>query len=224
MGRCHIRRVDLGNEHEQQHGRGTVPGSLSEWAEMQLAPPTVPWQRVLAAEIRRGIRYAAGHQDHTYTRISRRSQSMPGITIPAMYAPKPRIAAVVDTSGSMSMDMIHEALNEVRGIASAAGCIGDDLMLIQVDANVADSQPFTDARKVKITGRGGTDMRVGIEAALAIRNPPSIIVVLTDGYTPWPAARPGKASLVAGIIGADGGSIVESTRNSMPWARVVEVG
>jgi len=227
-GKAEITRKSVAQsvkEHEQQHGRGTAPGGLSEWANIQLAPPTVPWQKVLAAEVRRGIRYVAGHQDYTYTRMSRRSSAAPGVALPAMHSPKPRIAVVVDTSGSMSMEMIHEALNEVRGIAAAAGCTGDDLTLIQVDSDVADVRPFTDARKVKVNGRGGTDMRVGVEAATKMKNRPSIIIVLTDGYTPWPTQRPNKTALVAGIIGdSNSGSVLENTRAAMPWARVVGVG
>lgn len=214
-------------QHEAQHGRGTVPGGLSEWADIELAPPTVPWQRILAASVRRGIRIAAGNTDHTYTRISRRSAANPGFTFPAMVSPKPSIAVILDTSGSMSKDMIVEALNEVQGIAKQMGCQGDDLTLVQVDAAVGSIKPFTDARKVELTGRGGTDMRVGFDAIGEMRKAPSVIVVLTDGETPWPTVQPkGVSAVVVGIIGDEARRAysVETTTNEMPWAKVVEVG
>jgi hypothetical protein len=43
-------------------------------------------------------------------------------------------------------------------------------------------------------------MRVGIVAAENTRPHPDVIVVFTDGYTPWPD-RPTRARLVIGIIG-----------------------
>lgn len=45
-------------------------------------------------------------------------------------------------------------------------------------------------------------MRVGIEAALALPERPGVVIVLTDGFTPWPEA-PSSAKLVAALIGAD---------------------
>ncbi|GIF08556.1 hypothetical protein Asi03nite_60940 [Actinoplanes siamensis] len=55
--------------------------------------------------------------------------------------------------------------------------------------------------EVELAGGGGTDMRVGIAHALSARPKPSIVVVLTDGYTPWPDAAPGSVRVVAGLVG-----------------------
>jgi hypothetical protein len=44
-------------------------------------------------------------------------------------------------------------------------------------------------------------MRVGIAAALALPDRPDIVVVLTDGFTPWPDETP-SCRLVAALIGA----------------------
>jgi predicted metal-dependent peptidase len=214
-------------EHVAQHGRGSAPGGLVEWAEVVLAPPTVPWQRVLAAAVRRGVRIAAGNQDHTYTRISRRASSVPDVALPAMFAPKPRIAVVLDTSGSMSKQMVDDALNEVNGISKQLGATNDELTLIQVDAAVGSIKPWTDIRKVELTGRGGTDMRVGIQAAAEMRTSPNVVIVLTDGETPWPDERPKGMNLVVGVVSDSEQRrawSVEAANNAMPWAQVVEVG
>ena len=58
------------------------------------------------------------------------------------------------------------------------------------------------ADEIVLTGGGGTDRRVGIDAALRTRTPPDIVIVLTDGATPWPD-RPPRARLIAGLIGHD---------------------
>lgn len=212
--------------HESQHGRGTIAGGLSEWADIELAPPTVSWQRVLGAAVRRGVRISSGNTDHTYSRMSRRASNYRGFAMPAMISQKPRICAVVDTSGSMSVEMIHAALNEVQGIAKAMGCTGDYLTLIQVDSAVGSVKPFADIRKIEITGRGGTDMRIGIEAAQKMPLPPNTIVLLTDGETPYPAEKLRGASLIVGIIGDEyrRARNVENAEQEVPWATVVEIG
>jgi predicted metal-dependent peptidase len=68
---------------------------------------------------------------------------------------------------------------------------------------------------VRLVGGGGTDLRVGIAAAQASRPRPDVVVVLTDGYTPWPA-QPTRARLVVAIIGDEG------TAQEVPtWATTV---
>lgn len=43
-------------------------------------------------------------------------------------------------------------------------------------------------------GGGGADPRTGF--ARALRTRPDVVVVLTDGQTPWPRARPSCRSVV----------------------------
>jgi hypothetical protein len=44
-------------------------------------------------------------------------------------------------------------------------------------------------------------MRVGIAAAESSRPQPDVVVVLTDGLTPWPGTPIPAARLIAAIIG-----------------------
>ncbi len=53
-------------------------------------------------------------------------------------------------------------------------------------------------------GGGGTDMGEGIAQAVALRARPSVVVVLTDGWTPWPQTPPPRTKVVAGLIGPEG--------------------
>ena len=46
-------------------------------------------------------------------------------------------------------------------------------------------------------------MRVGIEAALKMTPAPDLIVVVTDGETPWPIKKPKKPVIIAST--GDGG-------------------
>ncbi len=54
-----------------------------------------------------------------------------------------------------------------------------------------------------IHGRGGTDMRIGIQHALNRQHRPDVIVLLTDGETPYPEAKL-PVSLIVVIVGEPG--------------------
>lgn len=177
--------------------RGTVPAGLARWAEDVLAPPTVPWDRVLRAAVRRAVAEAAGRADYSYRRPSRRR--VPGLVKPAMRGPLVRVAVVVDTSGSMSKADLDAAMGEVQGVLAASGIARDQVRLVSCDAAAGTTARVRRIGDVTLTGGGGTDMRVGIAAAEAIRPRPHVVIVLTDGYTPWPEA-PGRSRLICGVI------------------------
>ncbi|HEV2785292.1 MAG TPA: VWA-like domain-containing protein, partial [Solirubrobacteraceae bacterium] len=89
----------------------------------------------------------------------------------------------------------------VQGILQGVGLDRDHLHVLSCDAYVHRVQRITSARQVELRGGGGTNMGAGIEAALELRPTPSVIVVLTDGYTPWPAEGPKRARVVVGLVG-----------------------
>ena len=57
-------------------------------------------------------------------------------------------------------------------------------------------------RQISLFGGGGTDMRVGIEAAMRVTRP-AVIIVITDGFTPWPETRPPGAPLTIAALTDD---------------------
>jgi len=59
-------------------------------------------------------------------------------------------------------------------------------------------QRVSKALDVELAGGGGTDMGVGIAAAQKLQS--KVIIVLTDGYTPWPAEPPRGCQLVVGVL------------------------
>lgn len=200
--------------HAKQKGRGSVPGGLLRWAT-DLLEPKIDWRKTLSSMIRNAAALAAGKTDYTYTRMSRRSTNR--TIFPALRSPVPEIAVVVDTSGSMSDDDVGAALAEVEGILKQIGCGSGAISVLTVDAAAHGVQRVTTAKRVEVRGGGGTDMRVGIEDAVKLRPRPNVVVVLTDGWTPWPDVPP-SIPVVAGIItGAGYGEVTPDTFSIPEW-------
>jgi predicted metal-dependent peptidase len=199
---------------------GVVPGGWVRWADSVL-PSRVDWRRVLAAEIRNGVANAAGKVDYTYRRPSRRAGSTPNIVLPTLFRPIPNVAVVCDTSGSMHEHLLARALAEVEGLLVRGGLRQAQVRVLAVDTNVHAVRRVSRASQVELAGGGGTDMGAGIAAAARLRPKPSVIVVLTDGFTPWPAEAPKGVRVVVGLLEQQ----ISPTRSFSPppWARTVQI-
>jgi predicted metal-dependent peptidase len=198
------------------HGKqpGTVPAGLLRWAE-EVLTPKVNWRAVLAAELRRAVAEVSGAVDYSYRRPSRRSAVAGRVVLPALRRPVPEVAVVCDTSGSMTEDLLAMVLAEVEGLLRALG-LARQVRVLACDTAVAPAQRVSSARQVELIGGGGTNMGAGIGAAADLRPRPAVTVVLTDGYTPWPAAAPKGMRVVVGLLG-------EGAPDAPPWTRSVRV-
>jgi len=193
---------------------GAVPRGWQIWADAML-DPQVDWRRTLGAAVRTSFANVAGCVDYSYARPSRRSSVMGAVVMPTMRKPLPTVAVVIDTSRSMS-GLFCDVLAEVDAILRGIGVGRDCLRVLSCDSHVHGIQRITSARQVELYGGGATSMVAGIASALALRPRPSMIVVLTDGYTPWPATPPRGARVVVGLVGKG--------RWEVPaWATVVRI-
>src|SRR5579872_3256411 len=193
---------------------GDVPGGLLRWAQ-EILNPKINWRKVLAAELRRAVAEVAGAVDYSYRRPSRRAAVAGNVVLPALRRPVPDVAVVCDTSGSMTEDLLAAALAEVEGLLRALG-MARQVRVLACDYAAGPARRVSSARQVQLVGGGGTDMGAGIAAAVALRPRPAITVVLTDGYTPWPAAAPKGTRVVIGLLGA-------GAPDAPAWARAVRV-
>jgi predicted metal-dependent peptidase len=201
-------------------GAGRLSAGWRRWAE-EMLDPKVDWRRVLAAEIRKGLSTVSGRVDYTYRRPSRRASASPGIVLPALERPVPEVLVLCDTSGSMGDDDLAVVLAEVDGLLKGVGLARNRVRVMAVDAAVQAVQNVSNVRQLNLVGGGGTDMGAGLLAAAKLRPRPSVVVVLTDGMTPWPAEAPKGMQVVVGIIGdpAQGGRPWAAPS----WARVVPI-
>ena len=210
------RRIAEDIREAASKGRGTVPAGAQRWADEVLAPPTIPWNRVLRSIVRRAVCDAAGRVQFSYKKPSRRSGN--GLIFPTMRGPRVRVSIVVDTSGSMSRADLSAALSEIRGVLKASGVNGDRVTVITCDAESGEAQRVTRVENIALTGGGGTDMRVGIDTVENTRPESHVCITITDGLTPWPD-KPTKSRLVCVIVG----DYPEAADTTPDWALTVTV-
>ncbi|MGW7450796.1 vWA domain-containing protein [Streptomyces sp. NPDC054787] len=208
---------------------GNAPRGWRRWAQEAFQPPQ-PWRELLGAALRSATSGAGAGEDYTYGRPARRSAGVPGVVLPSLRRTPPRVAVVIDTSGSVSDSELGSALHEVAAIARAVGGRRDLVSVLPCDASAQVVHPLCRAEGIPLIGGGGTDLRAGFARALRMRPGPDVVVVLTDGQTPWPEARP-SCRTVVGLFPRHhtGGSWDEDDPDYVPpappaWARVVEIG
>ena len=194
---------------------GSVPAGILAKARERLAPPKIPWQKELASAVRASVADIAGAFDFTYSRPNRRQGAFSEFVMPATRRPIPDTGIVLDTSGSMYGNDLDDALAETQGVIRALG--GKGVRVLATDAQVHSRQKVTRASKIEVLGGGGTDMRVGIEAARKLKPKIDLCLVITDGYTPWPDTAPQGMAVIV-VLTRNG------VRSRVPkWARVVQI-
>lgn len=205
---------------------GHAPRSWRRWAEEAFHPPQ-PWRVLLGAAIRSAVSGPGVGEDYTYGRPSRRSAGVPGAVLPSLRRRPPRVAVVVDTSGSVSDAELGSALLEITAISRAVGGRRDMLTVLSCDAAAHVVDQVCGAEGIPLVGGGGTDLRAGFARALGTRPRPDVVVALTDGQTPWPDRPPCRT--VVGLFPRLPRHQNEDDPDYVPdvppdWAQVVEIG
>src|SRR5262249_45041637 len=118
------------------------------------------------------------------TRPPRRFPDMVGI-VPARgrHLHRPRVMAVIDTSGSITNGMLEVIDGELRRLAA-----GHEVAVVEGAAEIHKVAKY---RKLKaVTGRGGTNFRPPLEAAFLRKHRPDLVIYFTDGHGPAPERAP----------------------------------
>jgi predicted metal-dependent peptidase len=184
---------DVAQAVQKSKNRGDTPGGVERWAEEILGSPSVDWRVLYRQALHTAVGRRAGAVDYTYSKPSRRDAgARRGYVAPGLYRPVPEVAVILDTSGSMSERELGLAMREIVGIARSVGA------RIQVASCDADIYGWTHySASMQLSGGGGTDMALGVAAAAALKPTPHVIVVMTDGETPWPDESVKRSAVVA---------------------------
>jgi len=95
--------------------------------------------------------------------------------------------------------MLSWALTETQGVLRSLGSTERTVRVFSCDAHSGAAQRIRRVSDINLTGGGGTDMRVGIEAAMQSQPAPDAVVVISDGYTPWPTEPLRNATLIVAL-------------------------
>jgi predicted metal-dependent peptidase len=74
-------------------------------------------------------------------------------------------------------------VGEVDGILRKAGI--KELNVVTGDTEIHTTKKLRSVKELKMAGGGGTDMGGLVEKMSKSKPSPEIIIVITDGYTPW---------------------------------------
>ncbi len=214
-----VRRHVAKEIRESVKSRGDVPGHWQSWADNVLNPK-IDWRRQFSGAVRSACADVAGKVDYRYGRPARRQSCFPDFIMPGMVQPVPIVKQIIDTSGSMSDRDLGDAINEAGGVLRACG-FREGVETIACDSRIQAVKKVVSKSQLKHMGkgRGGTDMRVGMARAMEKNPKPHILVVFTDGGTPWPDVKPkGVTKVIVCLIGE------HAYDSGIPdWCRVIRV-
>lgn len=161
--------------------RGTVPAHLERWAEAVLES-RIDWRALLRSALRGELESAFARVDYSWRGRNRRQYST-DVILPVLRCPVPRVAVLVDTSGSMGKRELGMALAEIRAVLRLVPSV----QVYSADADLHTTQKVFSHRQVKLIGGGGTSMRTAVDRILQRRRDrPHLLVIVTDGETDWP--------------------------------------
>lgn len=199
---------DPGNE------RGTLPlGAIRLFKELR--EPQIDWRVVLNDFVQEEIK------DYSFSPPDRRFADTP-FFLPDFNEKDDVVEDVlfmIDTSGSMSDDMITAAYSEVKGALDAfdgklKGWLGF------FDAQIIEPRPFENEdefKTIRAAGGGGTDFNIIFEYVrrYMAEKLPASIVILTDGVAPFPEE---KAALGIPVLWLINNDVI-----TPPWGKIARI-
>ena len=166
-------------EHDEKNV-GDVAGNLARHAEEIIRPKVNPLDELTAA-CRFAVNTKRGYGDYTWAKPNHRQPT--GMRLPAYIEPTPLVTVIVDTSGSMSTKELGQALGVVGEVVND---IPEGVTVVTGDVCKAECDKVFRPEQVVLAGGRGTDMGRIVEDVMDDRNPPDAVIVITDGWTPWP--------------------------------------
>lgn len=158
-----------------QREAGNIPACLERIID-GLFRPGIPWYAKLRVALRDGLGRSAVS---TWIRLNRKlPYVIPGVKMVSI----PTTWVLVDTSGSISVDMLKQFISEVYAIARQT-----EVKVVCWDAKAYDIIPARSSSEVisrvakMIRGGGGTVIAPALKKTLRRMKPMDIVVVFTDG-------------------------------------------
>lgn len=185
----------------QNYSRGT--GTAKVMARLfKPKPIKTLWERLLRKVANRA-QAKGGRDSQSFTRTNRRS-GMSDIIFPGWQSTSPALAVIMDTSGSVSDEMLRASLSSVKNIAEQTS-VRIFLALHDGDCYLQEwIRPETTVEQLssKCSARGGTDPKEAFEAVANAKGRFDACVYLTDGEVgAYPDKPQNVKRMIVGILG-----------------------
>lgn len=177
-------RVEVAEAMQAAKARGKLPGVLEKFATDIINVKT-PWYDILERFM---VSFTAG--ETSWKRPNRRYNHC---YLPAVgkVARMGKIGMLTDISGSISQPEIMHYNGHMKRIIEM--CMPEGVYLAYCDTSVQHEDEYgseeLDDVQVKFYSGGGTDMVAGLDHMAETGHELDVVVVLTDGYTPFPTGK-----------------------------------
>jgi predicted metal-dependent peptidase len=168
----------------QAQQAGKLGGALGRLVG-EMLQPKLPWRMLLARYMTQLAR-----DDYSYTRPSRREGEM---IMPSLRSSQASIEVVLDTSGSVNNEELHEFLSEINALKTQ---LRASVTLHACDTALSKDGPwfFEAWEEFKLpqefTGGGGTDFRPIFDWLKFNGKAPDMLLYFTDAEGAFPATEP----------------------------------
>lgn len=201
---------------DPSNSRGLLPAFAQRMLD-ELMQPQTDWRAILNEFVQMEI------NDYSFSPPDRRFQDSP-FFLPDFneWGESDKVNDIlfmIDTSGSISDKMMTAAYSEVKGAidqfdGNLKGWLGF------FDAAIYEPVPFEsvdELLKIRPAGGGGTDFQIVFEYVHKHMedDPPACIIILTDGYAPFPQEHLAKGIPVLWLINND--------KVDPPWGKVARI-
>ena len=179
-------------EQASKATRGTIPASIAALIK-SLREPKVDWRKFIRGRALDIFNRRDYHPEvrSLITGPVAGAMGVGSTWLPGLASEESRILTVViDTSGSISLDLLRNFASELKGIMALA----DKTIVITADAAVHENvevSKFDDIlAKMKFRGGGGTDFRPAFKKIEEMKVVPELLVYFTDAEGTFPQNRP----------------------------------
>lgn len=168
----------------QAQQAGKLGGALARLVG-ELLQPKLPWRMLLARYMTQIAR-----DDYSYSRPSRREGEM---IMPSLRSSQANIMVVLDTSGSVTNEELHEFLSEINSLKAQ---LRASITLHACDTALSRAGPwyFEAWEEFKLPqefqGGGGTDFRPIFDWIKLHGNAPDMLLYFTDALGEFPLTEP----------------------------------
>ena len=185
---------------KESNTRGIGSADWQRELEALTEEPKVPWQNMLQGYVTQGVIRTEGKDEYSY-HAPHRFTSIDGFDLvrPVMCSFEPKIAVVLDESGSMGGGEGSRRARAHTELKAILQHVQAKCKVVTFDSVAYDSGFVDNIETVKFKGGGGTDVRIPLKHLDEEENPDErvdIAIVCTDCETPWPDKEVGYDCIV----------------------------